>query len=701
MKQLLESLQRIDEAGPAPAPVAATAAAPDEEARFAAYNKKQEDSKAQAALVTKLQGMLLKRDDPNTASKGYFIDPTNGLIGYASPYGGGKQNGGGDGRPEMLRFDQVDTGIHKAVKQLLTSAGLTVVSSKNIPGILNYFGGYASIPMDQVKMIQSGKLPNQAQPAVAAQPAATSVASAAPAVAAPVNTQYPAAPTNGTGASIDQQAQQGALVNPSQQGDFATGYFGSIEKVRLSLDGVKKLTGLKENIIFKSLIGRALLETDSLLTESDLDQLNKFWPNLVKWASVPANANFPEAQEIERLREPITKWQASQQQSTIDGNSAAVRDRANASTQPEEEHQQGAIVNAPVTGSAALNPANGGADTTIASGPETAAGGAGVVPAPEKKTIPDAQAVTAAGNHVPTGTDAQNYAAVNHTTGAMYNADTIGPGSKDSGTDHRVAELQKRLGINPATGVYGTAEKKAVEALQQKYGITVDGKYGPDTKAAFEKEKQTYVAPSPNGDKKGAGDQPVIPGGNSSFPTNAADSVNPRPTNPLQAQAWDAKYGNGWNPDGSSKNSGTGDQPQSKDPSRPGLDPKGKPDVYDKQKQLAELGAKNKDGTKLKTDGVRGNDTIKAEKEFGYLIIDPKTTISVNGTVRPVNPADIKNIPTWIKAVKEKRKTIEEVPLVYMDVVKKQLSMKESYNTNGQLMYNEDQTLARIIQLSR
>ena len=86
-----------------------------------------------------------------------------------------------------------------------------------------------------------------------------------------------------------------------------------------------------------------------------------------------------------------------------------------------------------------------------------------------------------------------------------------------------------------------------------------------------------------------------------------------------------------------------------------------------------------KDGvTPLGLDGVKGTDTIKAEKEFGYLIIDPKTNITVNGAIRAVNPNDIKSIQSWIKAVKEKRKKMEEVPPVYMDIVKKQSTIKES-----------------------
>jgi hypothetical protein len=191
-----------------------------------------------------------------------------------------------------------------------------------------------------------------------------------------------------------------------------------------------------------------------------------------------------------------------------------------------------------------------------------------------------------------------------------------------------------------------------------------------------------------------------------SYPTDAGSSVKPRPTNNVMAQqVWDSKYASGWNADGTSKQLGTGDaakkagefndfgvKPGEKnsweDSSRPGLDPKkGKPEVYDRQKQLAALGAKMKDGvTSLGLDGVNGTDTIKAEKEFGHLIVDPKTTIVVNGTPRAVNPNDIKSIQSWIKAVKEKRKKMEEVPPVYMDIVKKQSAIKESTGfTNDEL----------------
>jgi hypothetical protein len=131
--------------------------------------------------------------------------------------------------------------------------------------------------------------------------------------------------------------------------------------------------------------------------------------------------------------------------------------------------------------------------------------------------------------------------------------------------------------------------------------------------------------------------------------------------------------------------SATGD---TANPDRPGLDPKkGKPEVYDRQKQLAALGAKMKDGTTpLGLDGVNGNDTIAAEKEFGRLIIDPKTTIVVNGAPRVVNANDIKNIQSWIKAVKAGKQKMDQVPAVYMDIVKKQSAMKESTGyTNDEL----------------
>jgi hypothetical protein len=40
-----------------------------------------------------------------------------------------------------------------------------------------------------------------------------------------------------------------------------------------------------------------------------------------------------------------------------------------------------------------------------------------------------------------------------------------------------------------------------------------------------------------------------------SFPEQSTASVKPRPTDPLKAQIWDSKYGSGWNPDGTAKNS--------------------------------------------------------------------------------------------------------------------------------------------------
>ena len=269
----------------------------------------------------------------------------------------------------------------------------------------------------------------------------------------------------------------------------------------------------------------------------------------------------------------------------------------------------------------------------------------------------------------------------------MYNNDTIGPGSKDVPPDTRVADLQKRLGITPQTGVFGPAEKKAVEDLQKRLGVNVDGKFGPETKALFDKDKtnQTFVAPNPT-DKKGAGDKAsassaqdiaaINAAAGQNTPSDAGSTFNDFGVKPGERNSWD-------------------------DSSRPGLDPKkGKPDVYDRQKQLAALGAKSKDGTALKTDGIKGNDTTKAEKEFGYLIIDPKTNITVNGATRAVNPNDIKSIQSWIKAVKDGRQKMEQVPPVYADIAKKQLSVKEDIDAELPMLSTEP-TLARIIQLAR
>ena len=537
MRQLLESLQRIDEADPAPAAPAPAAPAPaaaapggDEEARFAAYTKKQEDLKAQTALVEKIKAMIRPQDDSNAVGKGYTIDPTNGMIFWSTPYGGKAE------RPEPVRMDQL-TNLHKDIKQLLDSAGVSIVPSAAATGsawnrFVSYGAGYPSVPQDQIKLIQSGKLPQKAQPAVAAPVVAAPVV-AAPVVAAP----------------------------------------------------------------------------------------------------------------------------------------AAVK------------------------GSAALDGTKPGADTatTIAGGPGTTAGGAGIVPSPEKKTTPDAAAVVAAGNHPPTGVDPRSYAAYNSKTGAMYDNDTIGPGSKDSGTDHRVADLQKKLGITPATGVYGDAEKKAISDFQTKVGITVDGKYGPKTKEAFEKDNNLVKHDYPAERLK-------------------SDTANKETDN-----------------------------------SRPGLAKNGDPAVYDRQKALRDAGAlntkgKNK-GKPLDLDGVDGDNTKAAETEVGSKVappdtakksgFDPAKRLTVKPVANPkagVGPAgeriftlgDGKNA-YWDEKAKSyvpwdvNTKKVNGKPIPVKDfklAASSTGTMTQTIGTDtmgntygagslGESRYSEDQSLARIVQLAR
>ena len=673
MRQLLESLQRIDEADPAPAAPAPAAPAPaaaapggDEEARFAAYTKKQEDLKAQTALVEKIKAMIRPQDDSNAVGKGYTIDPTNGMIFWSTPYGGKAE------RPEPVRMDQL-TNLHKDIKQLLDSAGVSIVPSAAATGsawnrFVSYGAGYPSVPQDQIKLIQSGKLPQKAQPAVAAPVVA------APVVAAPVV----AAPAAVKGSAALDGTKPGADTATTIAGGPETTAGGlTADQVKTMLTTVRKLLGIpdivaKENTVFKSLIGRTLLESFdlNLFEDADLDTMNKMWPQLVKWAET--NKTAPEAQAIEGLRDQVTKWTSGKQQSTVSGGQGQ---------------------NAAVTGSAALDGTKPGADkaTTIAGGPETTAGGAGIVPSPEKKTTPDAAAVVAAGNHPPTGVDPRSYAAYNSKTGAMYDNDTIGPGSKDSGTDHRVADLQKKLGITPATGVYGDAEKKAISDFQTKVGITVDGKYGPKTKEAFEKDNNLVKHDYPAERLK-------------------SDTANKETDN-----------------------------------SRPGLAKNGDPAVYDRQKALRDAGAlntkgKNK-GKPLDLDGVDGDNTKAAETEVGSKVappdtakksgFDPAKRLTVKPVANPkagVGPAgeriftlgDGKNA-YWDEKAKSyvpwdvNTKKVNGKPIPVKDfklAASSTGTMTQTIGTDtmgntygagslGESRYSEDQSLARIVQLAR
>ena len=138
--------------------IAETDASGDEEARFAAYIKKQEDVKAKSALAQKIQAMIKSQEDPSARGAGHTIDPKNGIIFWSTPYGGETP------RPEPVRMDQI-TNLHKDIKQLLDSAGVSIVPSAAATGsgwnkFTSYGAGNASVPLDQVKLLQQGKLPS-------------------------------------------------------------------------------------------------------------------------------------------------------------------------------------------------------------------------------------------------------------------------------------------------------------------------------------------------------------------------------------------------------------------------------------------------------------------------------------------------------------------------------------------------------------
>ena len=140
LRDLMNKLDTIAEAG-------------DEEARFAAYIKKQEDVKAKSALAQKIQAMIKGQEDPSAKGAGYIIDPKNGMIFWSTPYGGEAP------RPDPVRMNQL-TNLHKDIKQLLDSAGVSIVPSAGSAGFTSYGAGWPSVPLDQVKLLQQGKLPS-------------------------------------------------------------------------------------------------------------------------------------------------------------------------------------------------------------------------------------------------------------------------------------------------------------------------------------------------------------------------------------------------------------------------------------------------------------------------------------------------------------------------------------------------------------
>lgn len=86
---------------------------------------------------------------------------------------------------------------------------------------------------------------------------------------------------------------------------------------------IKQIIGMKESIVFKSKIASALLESFDLGLDEDqagdagqsLAQLNQTWSDVLAWAK--ANPQDPLNKDIDLLRDPVMKWQASQQQSTV------------------------------------------------------------------------------------------------------------------------------------------------------------------------------------------------------------------------------------------------------------------------------------------------------------------------------------------------------------------------------------------------
>jgi LysM repeat protein len=260
----------------------------------------------------------------------------------------------------------------------------------------------------------------------------------------PVSTSASTSATDNTSSALNNN--NGSV----QVGDVSrTAVVGVPTEITTNLARVKQIiTAISEGIRFKSRIGHALLESfDLKLNEdaaSDLAELNKIWPVCVNWAKDPKNASTDVAKEIETLAPQVTTWVGKAQSNTrigTGGTSSSATDNT----------------------SSALNNNNGSGSTS---------------------RVPPENAARDAWNKV---------------TGARYKYPAIGPGSRDVPPDTRVADLQKKLGITPVTGIFGEAEKKAVMAIQEKAGLKpVDGIYGPDTIAAFEKDNTLgKLAPGP------------------------------------------------------------------------------------------------------------------------------------------------------------------------------------------------------------
>lgn len=137
-------------------PPAATAQdAGSEEERFKKFYNDQKQSEANARTVSQVKAMIRPQNDGN--GKGYSIDPTNGIIFWSN------SAGGEDKRPEPIRFDAANSNLYKDIFGLLKKAGVTVQASGPGKSWMDYGAGYASVPLDQIKQIQSGEAPGGVQ----------------------------------------------------------------------------------------------------------------------------------------------------------------------------------------------------------------------------------------------------------------------------------------------------------------------------------------------------------------------------------------------------------------------------------------------------------------------------------------------------------------------------------------------------------
>lgn len=110
-----------------------------------------------------------------------------------------------------------------------------------------------------------------------------------------------------------------------------------------------------------------------------------------------------------------------------------------------------------------------------------------------------------------------------------WNKGVLGLGSKGP----EVKALQQKLGI-PDDSSYGPATKQAVMDLQKKLGVNpADGVYGPQTKAAHDKSAATGITNVPPADKGFGQKGPTIAAATGQDPSNPLN----RPQTPAAAPA--------------------------------------------------------------------------------------------------------------------------------------------------------------------